>query len=233
MFYLIGLGLNEKGISLEGLELAKKCSRVYLENYTIDFPYSRKELEKALGIDVTEISREQVESEKFLNEAKKQEIALLIYGNALVATTHVSLILKCKDEKIPYKVIHAASVFDAITETGLQLYKLGKITNITKHESESFFKIIEENQICGAHSLILLDIGMSVREALKKLQETAKKRNFKLREIVICSCLGTKDSLMKYEKIGNLMKRDFKLPACLIIPGELHFIEKDALERLR
>ena len=38
MLYLIGLGLNEKSISLEGLEAVKKCKKVYLEGYTVDFP---------------------------------------------------------------------------------------------------------------------------------------------------------------------------------------------------
>lgn len=232
-FYIIGLGLNEKGISLQGLEALKKCKKVYLENYTVDFPYSKKELEKVLKVKIEELNREKVEAEDFVCGAKKQDIALLIYGNALVATTHISLLFKCGEEKIPYKIIHAGSVFDAITETGLQLYKLGKITNITKHESESFFKIIEENDIVGAHSLILLDIGMKVSEALKKLQEIAKKRGFKLKEVIVCSRLGTKDAVMKYGLIEKLVKEDFKLPACLIIPGKLHFVEKDAIERLK
>lgn len=236
-FYIIGLGLNEKGISLEGLEALKKCKKVYLESYTVDFPYKKQELEKVLGLKVKieELNREEVETENFVCEAKKKDIALLIYGNAFVATTHISLLFKCGEEKISYKIIHAASVFDAITETGLQLYKLGKITNITKHESESFFKIIEENKIVGAHSLILLDIGLSVNEALKKLLEIANKRKFKLKEIIVCSRLGTKDAVMKYGSIESLMnqKKEFKLPACLIIPGDLHFVEKDAIERMR
>ncbi|KKM86908.1 hypothetical protein LCGC14_1274180 [marine sediment metagenome] len=46
MLYLIGLGLNEKGISLEGLEAVKKCEKVYLESYTAEIPYSKEDLEK-------------------------------------------------------------------------------------------------------------------------------------------------------------------------------------------
>lgn len=35
MFYLIGLGLGDpKDITVKGLEIVKKCSRVYLEAYT-------------------------------------------------------------------------------------------------------------------------------------------------------------------------------------------------------
>ena len=231
-FYLIGLGLDLKSISVDALDIIKKCKKVYLEDYTVDFPYKNQELEKSLGIKIEKLNREQVEKEKFLDDAKNKDICLLVYGSPLTATTHISLVLKCKKERINLRILYNSSILDAIAETGLQAYKFGKITNITKHESESFFKIIEENKICEAHSLILLDIGLKVSDALKKLEEMARKRNFKLKEIVICSCLGTKKAIMKYGKIEKLAKENFKLPACIIIPGKLHFIEKEALESL-
>lgn len=35
MFYIIGLGLGDpKDVTVKGLEIIKKCSRVYLESYT-------------------------------------------------------------------------------------------------------------------------------------------------------------------------------------------------------
>lgn len=35
MFYIIGLGLGDpKDITVKGLEIVKKCERVYLESYT-------------------------------------------------------------------------------------------------------------------------------------------------------------------------------------------------------
>lgn len=35
MFYLIGLGLGDaKDVTVKGLEIIKKCNRVYLESYT-------------------------------------------------------------------------------------------------------------------------------------------------------------------------------------------------------
>lgn len=35
MFYLIGLGLGDaKDVTFKGLEIIKKCKRVYLESYT-------------------------------------------------------------------------------------------------------------------------------------------------------------------------------------------------------
>jgi diphthine synthase len=230
MLYIIGLGLNEKGISKEGLLALEKCKKVYLESYTIDFPYEIGDL-KLGKKKIIKIGREEVESDKLIKEAKGRDIALLVYGSPLFATTHISLIMDAEKQKIKTKIIYSASVLDAIAETGLQPYKFGKITNITKHKSESFFKIIEENKTIGAHSLILLDIGLSAGEALKRLQEEARKRKFKLEKVIVCSRLGTQDSEIKYGRIDKLLKEEFKLPACIILPGGLHFIEKEAIER--
>src|SRR3989338_1302946 len=132
MFYLIGLGLNVKGISIEGMEAVKKCQKAYLESYTVELPYKVGELEKSLGKKVVELDRAAVESEMFVEEAKKKDIAMLVYGSPLAATTHISLLLKCKKENIPSKIIHSASVIDAIAETGLQLYKFGKTASMPK-----------------------------------------------------------------------------------------------------
>ena len=44
MLYIIGLGLNVKGITKEGLDAIKRCKKVYLENYTVDFPYTIHQL---------------------------------------------------------------------------------------------------------------------------------------------------------------------------------------------
>ncbi len=229
-FYLIGLGLNEEGISLEGFEVVKKCQKIYLENYTVDFPYKKERLEKFLGKKIEELNRKKVENEEFVNEAKKKDIALLIYGNALAATTHISLILKCEKEEIPYKVIHSASIFDGIAETGLQLYKFGKTASMPKQEVE-FMKYVKENQKIGAHSLILVDIGMSYEEAISRLKKEAEKKKINFKKIIVCSKLGTKENKILYGKIDSLKKQKISQPFCFIITGKLHFLEEEALRR--
>jgi diphthamide biosynthesis methyltransferase len=82
MLYLIGLGLNEKSITREAFETLKKCKKIYLEGYTIDFPYEFSELESQVG-KFEVLSREDVESTKIIEEAKKKDVALLIYGSPL------------------------------------------------------------------------------------------------------------------------------------------------------
>jgi len=78
-FYLIGLGLNLKSISVEALQEVQKCRQVYLESYTADFPYTKKELELFIKKQIISLNRQEVENENFINDAKKNDVALLVY----------------------------------------------------------------------------------------------------------------------------------------------------------
>jgi diphthine synthase len=228
MLYLIGLGLNENSISLEGLEILKKCKKIYLENYTVNFPYTFNKLEKTIKKKIIPLNREDIEnnSNKLIQEAKKQDITLLVYGNPLMATTHISLIEDTKKQKIKYQIIHNTSILDAIAETGLQTYKFGKIASVPKHEASSFLKIMSENKKINAHTLVLIDIGLELNEVLDKLKNINGK-------IILCSQLGTKNKKIIYKIVNQLKKIKIKKPFCIIIPGELHFIEKEFLENLK
>jgi diphthine synthase len=137
MLYIIGLGLNEKSISQEGLDAIKKCKEVYLDNYTVEFPYNIEKLEETIKKKILLANRDFVESFEIINRAKKEDIALLVYGNPLTATTHISLIQEAKKQKIKSEIIHNASILDAIAETGLQLYKFGKTTSLPNFEADS------------------------------------------------------------------------------------------------
>ena len=62
VLYLIGIGLNdEKDISLKGLSIVKKCSKVYLESYTSKLNSSLKKMEKLYGKKVIVADRDMVE----------------------------------------------------------------------------------------------------------------------------------------------------------------------------
>jgi diphthine synthase len=237
MLYLIGLGLNEKSISLEGIEAIKKCKKIYLENYTVEFPYLIKDLNKILRKKIIELERKDVESDKLIKEAKKENIALLVYGSPLFATTHISLIMDCKKAKVNSKIIFSASVFDAVAETGLQLYKFGKISSMPKWENhfhpDSFLEFAEQNNSIGAHSLILIDPGLKCEDALNELEISCKKRGFDLDKILICSNLGEKRTGIFYGNLNDLRKKCKKVSRlfCFIIPGNLHFFEKEVIDK--
>ncbi len=237
MLYLIGLGLNVDGISKYGLSIVKRCKKIYLEDYTVEFPYSKGELIEVIGKKMVPVDRDFVESLKIVDEADRMDVALLIYGSPLTATTHITLIQEAKRSGIRYKVIYNASVFDAVAETGLQLYKFGKIVSMPKFEPEkgftpdSFMKTIQENSSMKAHSLILVDIGLEFQDALQQLKKSARNHEIKLKKIIVCQALGTKKKKILYRDVDVLENYEgIKSPFCIIIPSKLHFVEKEFLE---
>ena len=233
MLYIIGLGLNEEGISIEGIDAVKKCRKIYLESYTIEFPYPVKNLEKTTNKKIIPADRYFVESFKILDESKKSDTALLVYGSPFTATTHISLIQEAQKRKIKTKIIHNASVLDAVAETGLHLYKFGKIASIPKHEADSFAEIVENNLKINAHTLLLVDMGLELNECINKLNKALTNYRIKIDRIIVCSRLGTKDSRISYDKIENFSNKRTKKPFCIVIPGKLHFTEEDFLRQLK
>lgn len=235
MFYLIGLGLNLKGISTEGKEIVKRCKKAYLEGYTVDFPYKTEELEQELGAKLVMLEREKVEQESFVEDAKKQDICLLVYGDILAATTHISLVLKCQKEGIKYKLIHAGSIFDAVSETGLQMYKFGKTASIPmwkeNYVPDSFAEVIRDNLKIKAHTLLLVDIGLDFKKAREELRTACGNKKVFLEKIVVCSKMGTDKSKIYYERTDNI-PAEIEKPFCIIIPSNLHEMEKEALSEL-
>jgi diphthine methyl ester synthase len=236
-FYLIGLGLDKESISLEAKEALKKCSEIYLESYTIDFPYEIEELENSLGVKLKILKREEVENESILKNVRTTNVALLVYGDPFSATTHHQLILSCKKQKIKFEIFHNASVINSIAEGGLSLYKFGKISSMptwtNTYKPTSFLDYIKENLSIKAHSLLLVDIGLKFEEALNQLEISLKEKEIKLDRIIVCSCIGTKDKKFYFNTIKNLRKiKEVKKPFCFIIPSEMHFIEEEFLEFL-
>ena len=237
---LIGLGLNEKSITAEALETLKSCDKIYLENYTVNFPYLIEKLEKQIQtasgepLAVSPLSREKVEDESILKESKNSNVALLVYGDALSATTHIQLILEAKKQKIPYKIFNNASIMTAVAQTGLQLYKFGKTASMPNwkehtNKPKSFANIIKQNQSIKAHTLILTDIGLEFKEAINQLNESTTLNQ----KIIALSNAGTQSQKIFYDTVDNLNKKKIQTPFCLIIPTELHFVEEETLTQLK
>jgi len=229
MLYLIGLGLDKRGISLHGKKILKNLKKIYLESYTVEFPYTKKELEKELKIKTILADRAFVESEEIVDMAKKEDVALLVYGSPLSATTHISLINKARKLKVKYKILHSGSIFDAVGETGLQIYKFGKTTSLPawkgNYNPTSFIDVIKDNQKIGAHTLLLIDIGLEYNKAIEQLKET----KFKFEKVIVCSQLGVKSRFF-YDTLDKVDFSKVKSPYCIIIPGKLSHDEEEVLD---
>ncbi|MCS7134756.1 MAG: diphthine synthase [Candidatus Pacearchaeota archaeon] len=230
MLYLIGVGLEAEDISVKAIEVCKKCEEIYLENYTTSFPYHIKKLEKIIKKKIVLLKREQVESDFLIKRAKDKNIALLVYGDPLIGTTHISLVRDAKNFGIKARVIHNVSIFDAISEIGLFMYKFGKITSLPKwkqsYKPESFFSIIKENLSHNAHTLLLVDPELNFGEAISEIKEADKENLFEEKKIVVVSCAGTKNRKILFDKISELAKKEIIKPFCFVIPAELSYGEE-------
>ncbi|EHB02168.1 Diphthine synthase [Heterocephalus glaber] len=84
MLYLIGLGLGDaKDITVKGLEVVRRCSRVYLEAYTSVLTVGKEALEEFYGRKLILADREEVEQEadNILKDADINEVAFLVVGD--------------------------------------------------------------------------------------------------------------------------------------------------------
>ncbi|KAK9373144.1 tetrapyrrole methylase [Lipomyces chichibuensis] len=166
MLYLVGLGLSSvEDITVRGLNVVRKCARVYLEAYTsILMAASKEDLESFYGREVTLADRELVESssDTILEDADKVDVAFLVVGDPFGATTHTDLIIRARSLGIPFEAIHNASVLNAVGACGLQLYNFGQTVSLVfftdNWKPDSFYDRIKENRKIGLHTLVLLDI---------------------------------------------------------------------------
>ncbi|KAI5862047.1 Diphthine synthase [Durotheca rogersii] len=165
MLYLVGLGLSdETDITVKGLDIVKKASRVYLEAYTSILLVGQPVLEAYYGRSIVVADREMVESssDEILRDAQTEDVAFLVVGDPFGATTHTDLVLRARELSIPVKTIPNASIMSAIGATGLQLYNFGQTVSMVffldNWRPASFYDRIKENREIGLHTLVLLDI---------------------------------------------------------------------------
>ncbi len=245
----IGLGINdERDITLKGLEEARKCDTVFSEFYTAALMGSTPErLEERIGKRVIRLTREDVEGgERILQKAATERVALLTAGDPMAATTHADLRLRAEREGIPTEVINGISILVAAPSAlGLQHYKFGRTTTIPFIEQGYFptspYEAIVNNFKMGLHTLVLLDIHadegryLTADEAMKTLLLMEEKAggNFFEKHPLICGLgrVGSDAAVIKCGDIHTLKDEDFGPPLhCIVVPGPLHYMEKEALE---
>ena len=237
--YFIGIGLNdEKDITIKGLEAVKQCDFIYLENYTSILQIPIKKLERLYGKKIILANRELVEKkaeQTILKNAKETNTAFLVIGDPLCATTHVDLMLRAKKENIQVEIIHNTSIISAIGITGLEVYKFGKITSIPfdNENVKTPIEVYNMNKKNGLHTLFLLDLDpennkfLTIKQAVEYLIKNGISEDEKF---IGCSRIGSKNPVIYSGKAKEIIKKEFgKSPYCLIIPGNLHFIEEEAL----
>lgn len=243
----IGLGLHdEKGMTLRGLEEARSSAVVFAELYTSrPAGGSVDAVERLLGKKVRTLSRTEVESgHAILEAAAQQKVAFLVVGDPMAATTHVDLRLRAAAANIPTRIVHGASILTAAAGVlGLQVYRFGRATTIPfpapGFVPTSPLEAILENRRAGLHTLVLLDLRedgtvLAPRDAIAAVLRMATEIGTK--EIgpqtlaCVLSRVGAPDVRAVAGRIGDLAERDLgPAPHCIVVPGSLHFLEKEAL----
>jgi diphthine synthase len=244
----VGLGLHdEKGISLQGLEEAKTAEEAFIELYTSLLPdFSIERLEALTGKKVHALTRRDLEEENgklILDAAEKGKTVFLVPGDPFIATTHVTLRIEAEKRGIKTRIIHGASIISAIIGlSGLHNYKFGKTVTIpfSENASETPYNVITQNKQLGLHTLCLLDIKtdqkryLQINQALAQLLELEQKKKMGTATpetiAVGIARAGSNAPALKADTIKNLLTFDFgEPPQSLIFPGELHFMEAEAL----
>lgn len=131
--YIIGLGLGDcKDVTVKGLEIVKKCDRVYLESYTSILTCGTEALEKFYNRKLIVADRELVEqgADEILEGSQENDIALLVVGDPFGATTHTDLILRATEKNIAVQVVYNASILNAVGCCSLQLYSFGETVSV-------------------------------------------------------------------------------------------------------
>ncbi|MEM2116044.1 MAG: diphthine synthase [Candidatus Woesearchaeota archaeon] len=232
MLYLIGAGLkDEYDLSLRAIEVLKNCDEIFFEKYTSYSQISIKNLEKIINKPIISVGRSFIEekSNEIINQSKEKNIAIIVIGHPLIATTH-SIFLSCDH----IEILHNYSVLNYISVTGLDMYKFGRIVSIPFHESYSFIDHIKKNLSINLHTLILLDLDvekerfMIINEALERLVE--------FKEHFFIACCGLAQSNEKilfstYRKLQSINFENYPKPQCLILPANLQFFEEEILKK--
>ncbi|GET91160.1 diphthine synthase-like protein [Leishmania tarentolae] len=164
MFTLVGVGLGDASdITMKGMNAVKEADVVFLEAYTSFLINSNaEELTGIYGKPVILADREMVESGAVLNDANVKKVVLLVVGDVFGATTHSDLIVRCNQQGIESKVVHNASIINAVGCCGLQLYRFGQVISLCfwteTWRPDSWYERLQSNRASGIHTLVLLDI---------------------------------------------------------------------------
>jgi len=247
MLSFIGMGVwGAKDISVRGLEELRASEIVFAENYTAKLdPHALEELELLSGKEIALLSREEVEDGALiLEQARERAVAFLVPGDPMISTTHIALQLEAEKRGIGTRIIHSSSILTAaIGELGLHVYKFGPPVTLPfwseKYKPLSPYDRILENKGRGLHTLVFLDVGerpMGAREALELLMrmEMEKGKGVAREEdkLVVAGRIGSRRQIIGYGKVKRLLEAPWgEPPFVIVVPGELHFTEEEALMR--
>jgi diphthine synthase len=224
---------------------------VLLDQYTSFLPEGYIEfIEEEAGKKAVSLTRRDLEDDvkSTVGKAKEADVAILVPGDPLVATTHHLVINTAKELGIPAEVFHSASAFTAaIGESGLDIYKFGPTVTVPfwfeNYRPTSFLDLLAKNLGNKEHTLALLDIDqkahrpMGLEEAvgIMRSAEAAQRKGVitdGLKVVVIANA-GREGQVVKYVPLGGITRELAETLSgkaiALVIPAQMSFAEEENL----
>lgn len=250
MLYLVGVGLSDGDISLKAQEVCMRCSLLF-ERYTCTIEPKRIEfMEKLFGRKISQLSRKELEEDAsaLLKRAKSEDIAVLIGGDPLMATTHKILIIGARKLGVRVELVHSTSIASvAVGESGLDFYRFGKICTLAgwheHYRPVSFYETIRMNMQNNEHSLVLLDYDAEAESSLPladaAMELRAAEATYKSgilndsTQVMVLNRLSQENEMKAFVKFKDLDALKInKGPTVIIIPAKLTDIEKETLDSI-
>lgn len=227
MLYLIGLGLDNGEITEKGVEALESVDKAFAEFYTNTSNIDLGRLEERTGNEIRELERDQVEQEdRIIEAAEEQDVAFLVSGDPLVATTHYDINHRAEEKGIEVEVIHAPSILTSAAETGLNVYRFGRTVTLPEDsEPESVIEHVEANDSIGLHTLVLLDIDYPADRASRKLIDLGLNPE---RQALVLERANHESQSLNGGKLEEISKNDFdQTPHSIILIGETSHKEEE------
>jgi diphthine synthase len=253
MLWFVGTGINGyRGLSIAAVDVLNKCHIVYVERFTSGLSEDDLEgLNSILSIQVKPVERWFVEDgREILEAARTKDVALMSYGDPLIATTHIELRARAANNSVKTAVLHAASgILSIIGEAGLHVYKIGRIVTMMSgpYSAISVYNTIFENLLVGSHTLILTEYShndenkepffLDPTSVFKMLLDAERDQKYQIFSedtfVVVASRVGMQDQEIRSGKVKSLITMDFgNGPHSVVVTGALHFTEAHALGSL-
>ena len=221
----------------------KACRTVYLETFTS--PVADMSYLEELNPNIVHAKRWMVEDGRhILDSAEGHDTAVVSYGDPLVATTHSDLLVRAASRGIPVCVIHASSAIPSMVgRCGLHHYKMGRmatIMNDTKSLTTPYYTTYR-NLSQGGHTILLLEYDQDndfFLDPVTALSMMLDAEAGQMREVftpdtfcIVASRIGMDDQGVVAGRISNIISYDGlgEPPHSIIVPGRLHFTERDAI----
>ena len=247
MLFLVGIGLTGNDLSLRAIEVCKRCE-LMVDRYTCLVDDRHLDLIKSLSgkSAVKVLARKDMEegAKDIVSKAVTEDVAVLIGGDPLMATTHKILFIEAKKRNVEVEVVHSNSVLTAaIGESGLDFYRFGAIATIPKWSAHytpvSFYEVLQKNVQNNLHSILLLDYSqelassLSIKEAiniLEKAEESYKSGIIKDdTKIIVLNRLASEGQEKVFTSITKAKGLELGGPSVIIVPAAMTGIEKETV----